>query len=92
MSFNPPSLGPSAAVVHGAETVKLLNQVLHSTNRAAAASLAGGIIAASGRPYSVGEAMELLQTVSFTMNPAPNYGNYQAWAAEKDAHLAKVWS
>lgn len=57
-------------------------KLLHDTQLAAAAALAGGMIAATGRAHSVHEAKELLQDVLFALFPQPNHGAYQAW--EKD--------
>jgi len=76
--------------VNSAETVKLLNQLLFQTKNANAATIAAGIIAASGRAYSVAEAMKVLETVTFAMYPAPGHGLYESWVKQKDEHLNKV--
>jgi hypothetical protein len=60
-------------------------QLLAATRSAATASLAGGIIAASGRPWSLKEAMALLEHVQFAMFPNPKNANYKAWQATADS-------
>lgn len=68
------------------------NQIIAAVRSSAAASLAGGIISASGRPWSVGEAMGLLTDVSFAMHPLPGDGHYEAWKAKKEDRLKAVHS
>jgi hypothetical protein len=68
------------------------NQIIAAVRSSAAASLAGGIIAASGRPWSVGQAMGLLTDVSFVMHPVPGDGHYEAWKAKKDERMTTVHS
>jgi hypothetical protein len=68
------------------------NQIIASVRSSAAASLAGGIIAASGRPWSLSPAMGLLTDVNFAMHPVPGDGHYEAWKAKKDERLNKVHS
>jgi hypothetical protein len=75
-----------------AELNKIMTQVLRASNRAAQASLAGAIIAASGRPHSINEALAVLRSVSFAMSPAPDNPAYEAWAKDKDKHLSKVYN
>jgi hypothetical protein len=66
------------------------NQIIASVRSSAAASLAGGIIAASGRPWSLAEAMSLLVDVGFAMHPAPGDGHYESWKTRKDERLNAV--
>ena len=68
------------------------NQIIAAVRSSAAASLAGGIIAATGRPWSVTQAMGLLTDVSFAMHPMPGDGHYEAWKAKKDERLNAVHS
>ena len=82
----------SAAGKPNAELIKTMTQVVRASNRAAQASLAGAIIAASGRPHSINQALEVLRSVSFAMNPAPGNTSYEAWARDKEKHLSKVYS
>jgi hypothetical protein len=63
------------------------NQIIAAVRGGAAVSLAGGIIAASGKLWSVGQAMGLLTDVSFAMHPVPGEGHYEAWEARKDERL-----
>lgn len=66
------------------------NQIIAAVRSSAAASLAGGIIAASCRGWSVSEAMNLLTDVNFAMHPTPGDGHYEAWKATRDARISKV--
>ena len=52
----------------------------------------GGIIAASGRPWTVGEAMSPLADVNFAMHPAPDDSHYESWKPTRDERLKKVHS
>jgi len=72
------------------ETNRVLNQLLTATKTSAAASLAAGMIAASGRPHSVQEALELVHSIKFALYPTPNNDAYKQWAKEKALHLVKV--
>jgi len=69
---------------NSAGMMQMLSRAAESSKNAAAAALASGIIAASGRPHSIEEAMDVYQNVYFTMFPAPGYGHYQAYQANKD--------
>jgi hypothetical protein len=66
------------------------NQIIAAVRSSAAASLAGGIIAASCRGWSVHEAIGLLTDVNFAMHPAPGDGHYEAWKAGRDARMNKI--
>lgn len=59
-------------------------QLLAATQHAAAAALAGGIIAASGRPHSVREALELQRSVFYALFPHGGHGRYEQWAKDPD--------
>ena len=61
-----------------------LIDLIAATRQAAAASVAGGLIAASGRPHSLKEAMEVMSDVFMAMYPEPGNGRYQAWQAQED--------
>lgn len=56
-----------------------LNEMM---KEAAAAALAGGIIANLGRPVTLREALDIKQRVRFGMFPAHGYGTYEAWAQD----------
>ncbi len=58
--------------------------IIAASKNAAAASLAGGLIAASGRPHSLEEAMAVFTEVCFAMDPHPGHGRYKAWAQNPD--------
>jgi len=66
------------------------NQIIAAVRSSAASSLAGGMIAASCRGWSVSEAMNLLTDVNFAMHPTPGDGHYEAWKATRDARINKV--
>lgn len=55
-----------------------------------AATVASAIITASGRPYSIAEALEIVNDVRFALNPEPNFAPYQEWEKTKDARLTKI--
>lgn len=78
MNIPPPAPGPTIA-----ET-----QMISALRTAAAASLAGGIIAASGRPHSLQEAIEVQNKVYWAMFPDPSHGRYQATKAATDMEKA----
>lgn len=52
--------------------------------RQVAATLAAGIISASGRAHSVSEALVVFQDVHFAMNPDNGNGRYKAWKETAD--------
>jgi hypothetical protein len=79
--FSPAILGGNA------QTASL---TLHATRNAAAASLAGGMIAATGRPHSLEEALAVYNAAYFAMFPSEGNGRYEAWKAEED-RLTKVY-
>jgi hypothetical protein len=56
-------------------------QLIAATKVAAAASLAGGMIAASGRPWSLKEALELLHHCDYAIFRHSD-GHAMAWAAD----------
>jgi hypothetical protein len=67
-------------------------QIINATHKTAAAALAGGIIAASGRPWAVKEALSLDTDITFAMHPAPGDGHYQAWEVNRDQRLNTIHS
>ncbi len=67
-----------------------LTQLTEAAKYQTAATLAAGIIAASGRPHSIEEAIALAHNIHFAIHPAPGYGRYEAWAKTKDATLKEI--
>ena len=63
-----------------------LDQLVHATRLAAAASIAGGLIAASQRPHSVQEAAELTTGCFFQLFPTPGNGRYDSWKNSNNAN------
>ena len=53
-------------------------------NRIAAATLAAALIANTGRPHSVDEAIKLMYDFEWSMMPSPGQGRYEAWSKEVD--------
>lgn len=86
---NIPNLSNLAPLQRG--DIKILNEIAitmlrteHATKRAAAASIASGMIAASGRPHSIEEATDLALGVFHRMFPDPSQGSYLAWKESAD--------
>ena len=52
--------------------------------RATSASIAGGMIAAAGRPHSIAEALQLLADVHFSLWPKPGNTRYDEWKQSFD--------
>ena len=52
---------------------------VQATKLNAAATLAAALIAASGRPHSVDEALQLVRDFQWSLWPSPNNGAYQNW-------------
>lgn len=63
-------------------TAAQAEKIIAHLEQTAAASLAGGIIAASGRAYSLEQAMEILRDVHFALFPEPGHGSYDVWAKD----------
>lgn len=59
-------------------------RTMWAAQRGAAASLAGGIIAASGRPHTLAEAMKVLAEVHYAMFPSQENPGYQEWMKDPD--------
>lgn len=55
-----------------------------------ATTLAAAIIAASGRPHSIEQALEIVKDIEFSLYPAPAYGAYREWEKTKNQRLSKV--
>ena len=55
-----------------------------------AATIASAIMASSGRPYSIQQAIEILRDVHYALYPAPNAEPYNEWAKTREARLSKV--
>lgn len=67
-------------------------QMLDATRKQSVATLAAAIIVASGRPWSVQQAMALNTDIYFATYSEPNSGRYQEWAKTKTERLNKVHS
>jgi hypothetical protein len=65
-------------------------QMTEATKAQTVATITASIVAASGRPHSIQQVLDISRDVHFAMYPAPNFGAYIEWAKTKDAKLAKV--
>jgi hypothetical protein len=83
----PESPIPPAALMHLQQDMLHLRETLKSQ---AAATLASAIIAASGRPHSIEQALAVAYDIQMAMYPTPQSGYYQEWAKTKDERLKKV--
>jgi hypothetical protein len=63
-------------------------RLTNASQSAAAASLAGGMIAASGRAYTLEEAISVYYDVHHAMFPAPGHGRYDMWKSKHDPKKA----
>ena len=52
--------------------------------------LAAALMQASGRPYSIEQALDLVRDCRFAMYPKPGLGSYQEWAKTKDERLSRI--
>jgi len=64
--------------------------MLLATQRNAVATIAGAMITVSGRPWSIKEVMELMNSLHFALHPSPGAGRYDAWAKDPQ-NLEKVY-
>jgi hypothetical protein len=82
-----PESPPRPAISPGALA---LAQFTEATKWQTAATLASAIVTASGRPYSIEQALEIVHDIHSAMNPGRNFGPYKEWEKTKDARLKKV--
>jgi len=64
--------------------------LLAAVRSSVAASLAGGIMAASGRPWSIEQALVLARDVEFAIYPNPGDAGYEDWKKLSDDRLSFV--
>lgn len=67
-----------------------LAQLGETARNQVAATLAAALITASGRPYSIAEAIALKNDVYYALYPNPGSGAYQAWEKTKEERLKKI--
>jgi hypothetical protein len=65
-------------------------QFIETTKAQTAATLAAAVISASGRPWSIEQALDIKRDIQAALYPAPNHGWYKEWEKTKDARLRKV--
>jgi hypothetical protein len=71
-------------------SVTAMAQLTEVTKWQSANTLASAIIIASGRPYSVQEALDIARDIHFAMFPVHNSGAYKDWEKTKHERLNKV--
>ena len=67
-----------------------MGKMAEATKWHAAATLASSIVAASGRPHSIQQALEITRNIHFAMFPVPNDPAYKEWEKTKGASLSEV--
>ncbi|MEO8927279.1 MAG: hypothetical protein ABI306_08960 [Caulobacteraceae bacterium] len=67
-----------------------LQKLLTSAKSIRASVLTAAIVAAAGRPYSIGEVLDVLRDVDYATNPHSKKPEYAAWLKNKDETLAKI--
>jgi hypothetical protein len=67
-----------------------LLRLTETTKWQSAAALASSIIVASGRPYSIQQALDIARDIQFAMFPVHNDSAYKEWEKTKHARLNKV--
>jgi hypothetical protein len=68
-------------------TKSLDQDLLAAMRSSVAASLAGGIMAASRRPWSIEQALILARDVEYAVYPAPGSAPYEEWKKLIDDRL-----
>ncbi|MGN6148999.1 MAG: hypothetical protein ACTHPD_10705 [Rhizomicrobium sp.] len=71
-------------------TKSLDQDLLAAVRSSVAASLAGGIMAASGRPWSIEQALVLARDVEYAVYPDPGSTQYEEWKKLIDDRLSFV--
>jgi hypothetical protein len=61
-------------------------RAVHAARASAAASLAGGLIAASGRAHTLREAVHIYQDVYWALWPEHGHPRYEAWARDENRY------
>jgi CO dehydrogenase/acetyl-CoA synthase gamma subunit (corrinoid Fe-S protein) len=67
-----------------------LEKLAAATQQQTAATLAAAIIAASGKSWSIEQALEVAHDIQCATYPAPNAGFYKEWLKTKGVRLKKV--
>jgi hypothetical protein len=67
-----------------------ITKLINASQSAAAAALAGGVIAAAGRPFSTEEAMAVFNDMYFSLNRHPGDGRYDMWKNTHDPKKVHV--
>jgi hypothetical protein len=82
-----PELPPLPAI---SPVTLVLTQLSEARRWQRVATLASAIIIKSGHPYSIEQALEIVQDIYFVLYPGRNFGPYREWEKTKDARLKKV--
>lgn len=87
--FTPPTI-PPVIPNYQLETLQEISRKLDALDWSAAASIAGGLIAASGRPHSIAEAGKLVQDVHNHLFLDPNSIEYKRWSSQEERDATKT--
>lgn len=66
-------------------------QLISAVRQQTVPTVTAAIITARGKPTSIGEILEVQQSVTFALNPMPGHGAWEAWNKNKADHLGKVY-
>jgi hypothetical protein len=64
--------------------------LLRALRLVSSSNLTAAIVAASGRPYSVAEVLQLNRDVHFGLFPSPGHPGYEEWTRTKQSALQKA--
>lgn len=65
--------------------------LIRATRQNTMATIAAGIMAAAGRPFSIQEALTIVGDIENAMFPQPTSGRYAEWSKTREARLSKVY-
>jgi hypothetical protein len=71
-------------------TLAVMQQQAAAMRAQSASTLTASIVAASGRPWSIQQMMDVYRDVSFALFPDPRSGAYQNWQQNSQETLNKV--
>jgi hypothetical protein len=66
------------------------SQLADAARHQTASTLAAALIAASGRPHSIKETIDLVRDIRFALFPTPQTADYKEWEKTKHQRLEKV--
>ena len=69
---------------------RAIDQLRHVIQAQTAATLAAALVAASGKPHSIQQTIDLARDIQFAMYPAPGLSTYEEWEKTKWERLHKI--